>query len=166
MTDSGSSQNSGRGSVAGTRSAFLPPRWFIRLAWRVHRAIYRTSDGRRGLRTAEPGRWGTMHVTTTGRLSGNPRPVILAYLEDGPNLVTMAMNGWGEAEPAWWLNLQADPRASVRYPGGVREVRARAATGAEHDRLWARWQETNRHLDDYARRRPGGTAVVILEPVP
>jgi deazaflavin-dependent oxidoreductase (nitroreductase family) len=76
------------------------------------------------------------------------------------------MNGWGEAEPAWWLNLQADPRASVRFPGGVREVTARAATGAEHDRLWARWQETNRYLDDYARRRPGGTAVVVLEPVP
>lgn len=41
---------------------------------------------------------------------GRPRPagaraVILGYLEDGPDLVTLAMNGWGEAEPAWWLNL-------------------------------------------------------------
>lgn len=164
MTNDGStSQNAVRGT-GSTRSALLPPRWLIRLAWRVHRAIYRTSDGRRGLRAAEPGRWGTMHVTTIGRRSGEPRPVILAYLEDGPNLVTLAMNGWGEAEPAWWLNLQADPRASVRLPGDTREMTARAATGAERDRLWARWQETNSHLDDYARRRPGETAVVVLEP--
>jgi hypothetical protein len=35
--------------------------------------------------------------------------VILGYYEDGPNLVSMAMNGWGAAEPAWWLNLQAHP---------------------------------------------------------
>ena len=55
-----------------------------------------------------------MRVTTTGRRSGQPRSVILAYLDDGPNLVTMAMNGWDPAEPNWWLNLQADPYATVQ----------------------------------------------------
>lgn len=33
------------------------------------------------------------------------------YVEDGQNLVTLAMNGWGAAEPAWWLNLQDHPEA-------------------------------------------------------
>jgi hypothetical protein len=27
----------------------------------------------------------------------------LGYVEDGDNLVTLAMNGWGDADP-WWLN--------------------------------------------------------------
>lgn len=54
-----------------------------------------------------------MRVTTTGRRSGQERSVILAYIEDGPDLVTMAMNGWGAGEPAWWLNLQANPEARV-----------------------------------------------------
>ena len=40
------------------------------------------------------------------RHSGKPRSVILGYSEDGPNHVSMAMNGWRAAEPAWWLNLQ------------------------------------------------------------
>jgi hypothetical protein len=28
------------------------------------------------------------------------RQAILGYFEDGPDLVTMAMNGWGDPEPA------------------------------------------------------------------
>jgi hypothetical protein len=31
--------------------------------------------------------------------------VIIADLEDGPNRITMAMNGRADGEPAWWLNL-------------------------------------------------------------
>jgi hypothetical protein len=28
---------------------WLPPRWFVRLAWLVHRGIYRVTAGRAGL---------------------------------------------------------------------------------------------------------------------
>lgn len=147
-----------------TKSPWLPPRWFIRLAWSVHRGLYRFSGGRLGLWRPRPGRWGAMRLTTTGRRSGHPRSVILAYVEDGPNLVTMAMNGWGAGEPAWWLNLRARPGATVELAGGSRQVRARAAEGAEHARLWERWRAMDPHLDAYAARRPAPTAVVVLEP--
>lgn len=43
--------------------------------------------------------------------------MIVGYYEDGPNLISMAMNGWGAAEPAWWLNLQAHPEAVVELAG-------------------------------------------------
>jgi deazaflavin-dependent oxidoreductase (nitroreductase family) len=105
-----------------------------------------------------------MRLTTTGRRSGQQRSVILAYVEDGPDLVTLAMNGWGEGEPAWWLNLRANPGARVELPDGVRAVRARAATGAERDRLWQRFRELDRNLDGYAALRSTETAVVVLEP--
>ena len=105
-----------------------------------------------------------MRVTAIGRRSGQERSVILGYLEDGPNLVTLAMNGWGEAEPAWWLNLQAHPQARVQLTGATREVVARAATGSERARLWEQWRSVDKNLDGYARRRPTETAVVILEP--
>jgi deazaflavin-dependent oxidoreductase (nitroreductase family) len=107
-----------------------------------------------------------MRLTTVGRRSGLERWVILCYLEDGPNLVTLAMNGWGAPEPAWWLNLQAQPRARVQLVDGTREVVARAATGAERDRLWDQFRTTDKKLDVYARRRPTETAVVVLEPGP
>jgi len=105
--------------------ARLPPRWFIVTAWHIHRRIVRASGGRRGLRPPSPGKYGTLRLTTTGRRSGEPRSVILGYHEDGPNLVSMAMNGWGAPEPAWWLNLQAHPEAIVELAGGVRSLISR-----------------------------------------
>jgi deazaflavin-dependent oxidoreductase (nitroreductase family) len=142
---------------------FLPPRWFIRIAWLAHRALFRFSGGRLGLRPPSPKAYGLMRLHTVGRRSGAERIAILAYFDDGPNVVTMAMNGWGEPEPAWWLNLQAQPDAWVELPDGPRDVRARAAAGDERDRLWAGWARYDQGLDHYAARRPGETAVVVLE---
>jgi len=143
----------------------LPPRWFVVIAWYVHRGIVRASGRRKGLWRPRPGKWGALRLTTKGRRSGEPRSVIIGYYEDGPNLVSMAMNGWGAAEPAWWLNLQAHPEAVVELGGGIRrEVLGRAAVGEQRERLWQRWRELDRNLDGYAARRPRETAVVVLEP--
>jgi deazaflavin-dependent oxidoreductase (nitroreductase family) len=92
---------------------------------------------------------------------------ILGYIEDGPNLAMPAMNGWMEPEPAWWLNLQARPGATVELPGRERrDVRARAAVGDERERLWRRLVElgTSAYTDANAAMRPRGTAIVVLEP--
>ena len=105
-----------------------------------------------------------MRLTTVGRRTGRERSVMVGYFEDGPDLVTMAMNGWGEGEPAWWLNLQANPEAHVELVDGERDVIARVATDEEQHRLWQEWTEVNRKLDEFAVRRTNGTAVVILEP--
>src|SRR5262245_52331428 len=95
------------------KSTRLPPRWVIRLAWAVHRGVCRVFGRRIGLWRPRAKGWGTLRLTTTGRRSGRQRTVILGYFEDGPNLVSLAMNGWGAGEPAWWLNLQAHPEATV-----------------------------------------------------
>lgn len=147
-----------------TKKPRLPPRWFIRRFWFTHRRVYRWTGGRLGLWRPKRDGWGAMHLSVVGRRSGLERSVILGYFEDGPNLVTMAMNGWGEGEPAWWLNLQAHPDARVDLVGGSRLVTARAARGEERERLWARWREIDKNLDAYAARRSTATAVVVLEP--
>lgn len=147
--------------------ARLPPRWVIVTFWHAHRRVVRASKGRKGLWAPRPGKWGALRLTTTGRRSGKPRSVIVGYYEDGDDLVTMAMNGWGAAEPAWWLNLQADPHAVVELAGGHRrDVLGRAAVGEERARLWQRWREVDENLDSYAARRPRETAVVVFEPRP
>lgn len=148
-----------------TQQARVPPRWFVRLAWFTHRGLYRVSGGRLGLWRPKPKRWGTLRLTTKGRRTGQARSVILGYFEDGPNLVTMAMNGWADGEPAWWLNLQAHPVASVGLADGRLAVMGRAAVGEERVRLWAQWREIDAKLDGYAALRSGETAVVILEPL-
>jgi deazaflavin-dependent oxidoreductase (nitroreductase family) len=151
--------------MAGDGSdAFLPPRWFVRTAWMVHRALHRVTGGRLGLRRSSDDRWGMMRLRTVGRRTGAERTAILGYFEDGPNLVTMAMNGWADPEPAWWLNLQASPDTVVELRDGPRAVHARAADPEERPRLWARWAAYDKGLDGFAARRSRETAVVILEP--
>lgn len=143
-----------------------PPPWFVHTAWRVHRAIHRLS-GRRFLWAPSDKRgWGALHLTAVGRTSGQERGVILGYLEDGPDLALLAMNGWDEGHPDWWLNLEANPDATVRLAGQEpRRMRAHTATGAERDRLWALWAEAEPMLDAHADHRTTETPVMILEPV-
>jgi len=153
-------------SEPSKKSPSLPPRWFIRSFWVVQRAVYSVTRGRLGLRTATADHQGMMRLRTVGRRSGEERIAILAYFEDGSDLVTMAMNGWADPEPAWWLNLQAHPDTIVDLPGGSRAVRARAADQDERPRLWARWATYDKDLDAFAARRSRETAVVILSPRP
>ena len=142
----------------------LPPPWFIHTAWRVHRALHRLSGGRFLWTTSGKRGWGALRLTTIGRKSGEERTVIIGYIEDGPNLVTLAMNGWDEGHPAWWLNLETQPDAVVRLARQPpRPVRAHAATGEERERLWQRWVALNAGLDAYAQRRSTETPVVVLE---
>lgn len=150
---------------AESRSPKMPPRWFVHTFWRVHRGLYRLSRGRFLWTTASKRGWGALLLTTVGRRSGKERSVIVGYLADGSNLVTLAMNGWDEGHPAWWLNLEAHPDAVVRLPHErPRAVRARAADGEERERLWARWASVDDDLDAYAASRSAQAPVVVLEP--
>lgn len=153
-------------SETKTKPPRLPPRWFIRLFWFTHRGVFRLTRGRLGLWRPKRRGWGAMRLTTLGRRTGRRRSAMLGYFEDGANLVTLAMNGWAEGEPAWWLNLQAHPDAHVDTRDGPRPVTGRAAQGEERERLWARWRDIDKDLDAYAARRGGETAVVVLEPRP
>lgn len=145
------------------------PRPLIKVFWAIHRAIVRVSGARFGLQRPERGaKFGMLRLHTVGRRSGQERIAMVGYFEDGPNLVTLAMNGWGKAEPAWWLNLQADETATVEVPDGTRRARARAATGAERGRLWATFRDYpgwGSDLGALAAHRPGETAIVVLEPL-
>ena len=144
------------------------PRWLVRTIWIAHRSAYAVTRGRFGLRTPTDTRWGMLRLRTVGRRTGKERVAIVGYIEDGHNLVTPAMNGWADPEPAWWLNLQARPEATVELPDGSREVTARTATGEERARLWARLVGlgSSAYTDASAALRSRETAIVVLEPRP
>ena len=150
--------------AAPSRPPRVPPQWFVHTAWRVHRVLHRLSGGRFLWTPSNKRGWGALTLTTVGRRTGQQRRVIIGYVEDGPDLVALAMNGWEDGHPAWWLNLEAHPDAVVRLAGQEpREVRARLAAGDERDRLWQRWAAINPQLDAYAGRRSTETPVVVLE---
>ena len=145
------------------------PRFALRTFWTAHRSAYRLSGGRFGLsRPVAGGTFGMLRLTTIGRRSGQTRVAIIGYFEDGSNLISLAMNGWGEKEPSWWLNLQEQPETTVELRGETRTIRAYAAIGDERDRLWAKFADYpgwGDDLDGLAIQRRHPTAVVVLEPL-
>jgi deazaflavin-dependent oxidoreductase (nitroreductase family) len=151
--------------VSDAREPRHPPPWFVHTGWRVHRALYRLGGERFLWTTSNKRGWGSLRLTTIGRKSGKERSVIIGYLDDGPNLVALAMNGFDEGHPSWWLNLEEHPGAVVRLTRQpARPVRARLAAGEERDRLWQRWVAVDPNLDALAGRRTTTTPVIVLEP--
>lgn len=142
------------------------PRWLVRTIWVAHRTVYSLTRGRFGLRKSTETQWGMLRLRTVGRKTGNERVAIVGFIVDGRNLVIPAMNGWADPEPAWWLNLQARPEATVELPEGSREVTARAATGDERARLWGMFVGlgSSAFTDASAALRSRETALVVLEP--
>ena len=76
-------------------------------------------------------------LTTTGRRTGQPRPVPLYAWEDGDRLVVVGSRGGAARDPEWVRNLRSEPRATVKQGREVREVSASEVDGAERDRLWS-----------------------------
>ena len=105
----------------------------IRAMGRAHRALYRVSGGRLLGRVAG---MPVLMLTTTGRRTGRPRTTPLTYFELDDDLAIVGSNGGEDSPPRWWLNLQAEPRATIEIGGHSEPVTARAATDEEHARLW------------------------------
>jgi deazaflavin-dependent oxidoreductase (nitroreductase family) len=72
-----------------------------------------------------------LDVTTTGRKSGLPRTSHLIAVPYQGTLALLGTNFGQPTTPAWVLNLEADPRATVVHTGHTREVVARPATPEE-----------------------------------
>lgn len=155
-------------TTTGTAPKVPVPRWVVRTIWRAHRLLVHLTGGRLGLSAPADGKAGLMRVHAIGRTSGNVRPVIVCYFEDGGDLVTLAMNGWAAPDPGWWLNLQKHPDVRVDLGRRRRQVHARAAEGEHRARLWARFADISGwgDVEQLSALRPGGTAVVVLEPRP
>lgn len=79
----------------------------------------------------------SLRLTTTGRKSGLDRATNLLYYPHGDGFVLTASNWGRQHDPAWALNLRANPKASVALAGRPVDVVARELTGEEYDRMWA-----------------------------
>ena len=75
-------------------------------------------------------------LTTRGRKTGELRRTALVYGLDGDRYVLVASNRGADRHPAWYLNLLADPFATVQVGTETFTVRAQPATAAERPRLW------------------------------
>ena len=130
----------------------------------LNNVVYRLSNGR--VAGHVPGGAPICLLTTIGRKSGRARTVPLLYLPDGDNLVIVASKGGMSTHPAWYLNLQAQPLASVETGSACHAVVARPATDAERERMWPQLVAVYRFFAEYQARTDRPIPIVVLEPAP
>jgi deazaflavin-dependent oxidoreductase (nitroreductase family) len=104
-------------------------------------------------------------LTTTGRKSGLQRTLPLVYMPYGHDALIYPSNGGKEAPPAWWLNLQTNPVATIQVGKTVRRVQARPLTPQEYAAIWSQAESYNPHWRDYAKAVTRDIPLVLLERV-
>lgn len=131
----------------------------VELFWKVHPTLYRWSGGRIGGKLVG---LPVLLLTTRGRKSGAPRTTALTYLPRGDDCVVIASCLGEPKHPAWWLNLEADPAATILVGSDERGVRAREAEGPERDAIWDELVAHSPDYDVYRERTGRRIPVVVL----
>ncbi|GEL21534.1 hypothetical protein PSU4_04880 [Pseudonocardia sulfidoxydans NBRC 16205] len=103
-------------------------------------------------------------LTHTGRRSGTQFTVPLLYVRDGEDVLVAASNGGVDAEPQWWLNLQASPYAEIEIRGERRAVVAEPVADADHAAAWERFRAIGGMYDKYQAGVQRRITLVRLRP--
>jgi deazaflavin-dependent oxidoreductase (nitroreductase family) len=106
----------------------------------------------------------TLVLATTGRRTGVPRRTCLIYGTSGDDFVVVASKGGADEDPEWFKNLQSDP--SVGVQAGTRRftARARVASPAEREPLWAQMVSIFPLYAEYAQKTDRVIPIVLLTP--
>jgi deazaflavin-dependent oxidoreductase (nitroreductase family) len=105
----------------------------------------------------------TLILTTTGRKSGEPRPMALIYGQHGDDYLVVASKGGAPQHPAWYLNLSADPEVDVQVWGDRFKAHARTATPEEKKELWPIMTKEWPSYDEYQKKTDRDIPLVVLE---
>jgi deazaflavin-dependent oxidoreductase (nitroreductase family) len=106
-----------------------------------------------------------LDVTTTGRKSGLRRRSHLIAVPIGDTLALLGTNFGQASTPAWVLNLEADPRASVTYRRRTSETTARPASDDEHAAVLAGSAQVYGGYLKYQQRITGRSLrIFVLDP--
>jgi deazaflavin-dependent oxidoreductase (nitroreductase family) len=131
---------------------------------RLHEALYIRTDGRVGRRMIGVP---TLLLRTTGRRSGLPRTAALVYAEEGDRCILVASNHGWDRPPAWFVNLQAQPRVNVQVGRVHMDGVASVVTSADPDylRLWRLVNAVNHdRYDGYQSKTIRPIPLVVVRP--
>lgn len=127
---------------------------------RLHLRRYRRSGGRRGAHfRGAP----VFCLTVPGRVTGEPRSVLLVLVRRDDDLVVCGAYGRGTATPDWFRNLLAVGEATATVGGDSWLVTARAAQGDEREACWSLLVEAHPGFAARQARVGRPLPVVVLE---
>ncbi len=106
-------------------------------------------------------------LTTTGRKTGRAQTVPLNGMPEGDGFVVIGSAGGSDFDPAWWLNLVANPNASIQVNNRVINVRMQTVTdAAERRRLWDKVVASMRGYAAYEKKTKRVIPLGLLRPAP
>ena len=134
----------------------------LKLGSGAHAGIYRATGGKL---LGRMGKSPILLLNTVGRKTGRQRTAPLLYVMDGEDFVIIASKGGAPTHPEWYLNLRANPDATVEV--GDREVRVRAeeADPEEKAGLWQKMVEMYPTYDDYQNKTEREIPLLVLRRV-
>jgi deazaflavin-dependent oxidoreductase (nitroreductase family) len=129
----------------------------------AHRVLLKVSGGRLGWNAQS---MPVLELTTIGRKSGQPRKVMLTSpVQEGDTLVIVASRGGDDINPAWFVNLRANPAVQVALGGGAPEpYTASVANETERARLWPLITADHDNYAAYQRKTAREIPVILLTP--
>ena len=137
-------------------------KWFMQQFTRLQVYVYRRSGGRwmatmRGMPL--------LIMITVGKKSGKKRETPVMYLRHGANYVVTASNAGSDSNPGWYVNLRAQPTATLEVSGNTLQATWRVAAGEERALIWAELVSKAPFFDDYRSKTTREIPIVILTPV-
>jgi deazaflavin-dependent oxidoreductase (nitroreductase family) len=105
-------------------------------------------------------------LTSTGARSGQRRETPVSYFTDGDDVILMASNYGGARHPSWYHNLLAHPDCELHIGQRGGSFVARAAEGAERDRLYALAVDLYQGYARYAQQTDGIRTIGVLRLTP
>ena len=139
-----------------------PARLALKLGSGAHAGVYRATGGKLfGRMSKSP----ILLLNTVGRKTGRKRTTPLLYVMDGEDFVIIASKGGAATHPAWYLNLRANPDATVEIGDREVQVEAGVADPEEKARLWEKMVEMYPTYDDYQRKTEREIPLLVLRPV-
>jgi len=106
----------------------------------------------------------TLLLTVTGRRTGRELTSALIFGRDGDDYLVVASKGGWPSHPSWYLNLRANPAATIQVKAEELAVVARTASATEKPRLWKIMTDLWPNYDVYQSRTNRDIPVVVLTP--
>jgi deazaflavin-dependent oxidoreductase (nitroreductase family) len=134
----------------------------------MHIWLYQRSQGRIG---GKMGNLDTMLLHTQGRKTGKERVVPVGYQYENGCFYAVAVPGHFDIpggpkglHPAWYLNAKATPDMAINIGREKIDVLAETLTGAERERIWAKYSAVLPFINEFQNRASRLLPVVRFTP--
>lgn len=102
-------------------------------------------------------------LTYTGRKTGRTLHTVLQYYERDGQFAVVGSRGGTEGHPAWYLNLQADPRCEIQVASRHHRAIARTLDEALHAQWWPTIVEEQPQQAVYQARTSRRIPIVVFD---